>query len=288
VDPLTGHTSSDIGAILKADADNGANEMDLLTISQVRNLLFGQPGAGGTDLIARDIQRARDHGIGTYNQLRVAYGLAPVTSFADITSDPTVQAELQSVYGTVDNVDPLEGAFAEDHVPGGDVGPTIKAILVDQFARLRDGDRFFYLNEHFSFDELFLTLRDNTLAKVIEHNTNVTNLQSNVFFFQVSIEGTVFSDPDNNGFPRSPGEPGLADITVNLLDDSENVVATTTTDSHGHYSFTDQTGIPGTGNFTVALVLPDGAHQTTAAPHTIHLSRSGLDFDGLDFGVDLE
>ncbi len=35
------HTSSNIGAILKADADNTANEMDLPAIDEVRNLLFG-------------------------------------------------------------------------------------------------------------------------------------------------------------------------------------------------------------------------------------------------------
>ncbi len=64
----------------------------------VRNLLFGNGGQtdNGQDLIARDIERARDDGIGTYNQLRVAYGLPPVTSFAQITSNVPVQKELQS------------------------------------------------------------------------------------------------------------------------------------------------------------------------------------------------
>jgi hypothetical protein len=38
----------------------------------VRNLLFGNGTQGGQDFIARDIQRARDDGIGTYNQVRVA------------------------------------------------------------------------------------------------------------------------------------------------------------------------------------------------------------------------
>src|SRR5262249_16111891 len=39
------HTSSNIGAILKADADNAANELDLLLIDSVRNVLFGIPNA---------------------------------------------------------------------------------------------------------------------------------------------------------------------------------------------------------------------------------------------------
>jgi hypothetical protein len=88
----------------------------------VRNLLLADGNVVDQDLIARDIQRARDHGVGTYNQLRQAYGLQPVTSFAQITSDPAVQQMLQATYGTVDTIDPLECMFAEDHVPGDDPG----------------------------------------------------------------------------------------------------------------------------------------------------------------------
>ena len=53
IDPLTGHTTSNIGAILKADADGTANELDLLLIDEVRNTLFGIPHGPGTDLAAR-------------------------------------------------------------------------------------------------------------------------------------------------------------------------------------------------------------------------------------------
>jgi hypothetical protein len=286
VDPLTGMVSTGIGAILKADADNTANEMDLPTIDEVRNTLFGIPNAG-TDLIARDIQRARDDGIGTYNQVRVAFGLKPVTSFADITKNVTVQQELQATYGSVDKIDPLEGMFAEDHVPGGDVGPTIRAILANQFTRLRDGDRFFYLNESFTTQEIALVEQGDSLTDVIEGNTAITNLQSNVFYFKESISGTVFSDPDKDGghLNATEGEKGLAGFTVNLLDAGGNVVATTKTNSLGGYSFTDQTGIPGTGKFSVAIVLPSGDQLTTKGSVAIALTRGGYDVDGLDFGV---
>src|SRR5437763_15440540 len=66
--------------------------MDLMAINSVRNLLFGNGGQqdNGLDLMARDVERARDHGIGTYNQVRVAYGLPPLTRFAQITSNVAV------------------------------------------------------------------------------------------------------------------------------------------------------------------------------------------------------
>jgi hypothetical protein len=286
VDPFTGHISTNIGAILKGDADNNANEADLLLIDEIRNTLFGPPGAGGTDLAARDIQRARDHGIGTYNQVRAAYGLPAVTSFVQITSNVAVQEALQSTYGSVDKIDPFEGMLAEDHLPGADVGPTVEAILAKQFTALRDGDRFFYLNDTFTAGEARLLRQTSSLAMVIQANTNITNLQSNVFFFKESITGTVFDDRDHDGFPRTGNEPGVPGITVDLNDASGNVVATATTDSHGHYNFTDQTGIPGTGNFWATIVLPAGYVQTTPNPPNLQLTRGGLDVDKVDFGID--
>jgi hypothetical protein len=287
VDPLTGHTSSNIGPILKADASNTANELDLMLIDSVRNALFAIPNGPGTDLAARDIQRARDHGIGTYNDVRVAYGLAPVTSYAQISSDPAVQAELAATYGpdtpaNVNTIDPFEGMLAEDHLAGADVGPTIKAILVKQFTNLRDGDRFFYLNESFTTEELNLLHQADTLSEVIKANTSITNLQSNVFFFKVSIEGTVFFDPNSTGHNTGNGIEG---VVIDLLDDTGKMVAQTTTDANGHYQFTDMGDIPGTGNFSVVVEVPTGGHATTVTSHAIHLTRGGLDFDGEDFGI---
>jgi hypothetical protein len=281
IDP---HISTGIGAILKADASNTANEDDLLLIDEVRNVLFGIPNLPGTDLAARDIQRARDDGIGTYNQLRVAYGLPAVTNFTQITSNVQVQQELQATYGTVDKIDPFEGMLAEDHVGNGDVGPLIKAILGKQFTALRDGDRYFYLNESFTSGELNLIAQGNTLARVIEDNTAITNLQSNVFFFKESIEGTVFFDAAGTGV-RTTADPGIEGVVINLLDSQGNVVATTTTDANGHYRFTDQTGIPGTGNFSVQVTVPSGLKATTPITRAVPMSRGGLDFDGENFGL---
>src|SRR5207253_9671163 len=96
-DPLTGDVSADIGAFLKANADGIAQADDLKAVGSVRNLLFGNGGLtdNGLDLIARDVERARDHGIGSYNQVRQAYGLPAETNFSQITSNLQVQKQLQ-------------------------------------------------------------------------------------------------------------------------------------------------------------------------------------------------
>src|SRR5262249_59512559 len=107
----------DMENLLKGLASQPAEEIDTRLVDGVRNFLFGPPGAGGFDLASLNIQRGRDHGLSDYNTTRVAFGLAPVTTFAQITSNKTVQQELKWLYGTVNNIDLWVGALAEDHVP---------------------------------------------------------------------------------------------------------------------------------------------------------------------------
>lgn len=282
VDSLTGHTSSDIGVILKGAADNNAQAMDVMAIGDVRNLLFGNGAFGGQDLIARDIQRARDDGIGSYNQVRKAYGLPAVTSFAQITSNVTVQNELKAAYGTVDKIDPFEGGLAEDHVRGSDMGPLFTRILADQFTRLRDGDRFFYLNQSFTSEEVSIMRQGDTLGKVIKANTEITNLQSDVFLFKASISGMVAVNL-NGGHGFFPRQFGLPGVTVQLMDDSGSVVATTVTDRGGRYTFNQQSGLSATGNYTVSLVVPTGFTPLSANPATIRFTRGGIAVNDVNF-----
>ena len=296
VDPTTGLTSTDIGAVLKGDADGNAQASDVEVINEVRDELFNEvvPGVGyGQDLISLDIQRGRDQGIGSYNEVRQALGLAPVTSFSQITSNVTVQKELEEAYGNVNDIDAFEGGLAEDHVPGSDVGPLFQTILVNQFTRLRDGDRFFYLNETWSPQELAILNQGNTLAKVIEANTNITNLQSDVFLFKASISGTV----SLNLFGGNHGGIGLPGLTVQLQDTSGDILATTTTGRGGTYSFNQLStgnpnpavtpGVSGTGTYEIVLVLPSFLQQIGQGPGTITVTRGGQNFNNVDFEVGL-
>jgi peroxidase len=191
-----------VALALKGLASQLSQENDLLLVDGVRNNLFGPPGAGGLDLAALDIQRGRDHGLPDYNTLRKTYGLERVTSFAQISSDPRIRAELEQLFGTVDNIDAFVGALAEDHLPGSSVGPLIHAVVANQFERLRDGDRFFYTNDAFlQSDELrrIINLDAVSLSKVIRWNTSITHLQKNVFF-----EKSV-SDSEDQAAGANPG-----------------------------------------------------------------------------------
>lgn len=123
-----------------------AQDVDAAAVNEIRNLLFATH-TQGFDLIAFNIQRGRDHGLPDYNTVRAAMGLQRVTSFDEITADADVAATLASLYASVDDIDLVVGGLAEDHVPGGAVGSLFAAMIVDQFVRIRDGDRFWFEND---------------------------------------------------------------------------------------------------------------------------------------------
>src|SRR4029077_7598921 len=167
-----------IDPILKYLASDRAQEVDTKVVDELRNFLFGQPGQGGFDLASLNIQRGRDHGLANYNAVRVAYGLPAGTRFSQISSDPTIQARLQQLYQNVDNIDLWVGALAEDHVPGSSTGPLIRAGLIDQFTRLRDGDRYWYQRVYSPADQAVLE-NNRTLSDLMRLNSNADVIQEN-------------------------------------------------------------------------------------------------------------
>lgn len=264
-----------IDGIVKYLASDRAQEIDLKVVDDVRNFLFGAPGQGGFDLAALNIQRGRDHGLADYNSVRVAYGLPRLTSFAEITPDKSVQTALQQAYGSIDTIDLWVGGLAERHLPGSSVGATFTRIIIDQFTRLRDGDRYWY--ENALSPAAIQMVKTTSLADVVRRNTNVTNLQPDVFVFRASIAGTVFGDGNGDGL-RQPVEAGLAGATVLLVDASGTTVATTKADASGRYAFTRLS----LGSFRVVVALPEGG--TAATSRTVTITRGGQ-LPPVDVGV---
>jgi len=204
--------------VLKYLSSDNAQEVDTHIVGDLRNFLFGPPGAGGFDLASLNIQRGRDHGLSDYNSVRAAYGLPRVTSFSQITSDPDLQVKLFVLYGNVDSIDLWIGGLAEDHLPNASVGPTFQRIIANQFERVRDGDRFWY-ERRFWGDQL-RALQQTRLSDIIRRNTTITKLQDNVFFFQPSILETL--QPQTGSLPPALIDGRETCFTVPSLDGTEN------------------------------------------------------------------
>jgi hypothetical protein len=178
-DPSLPNHEGDIDVFLKAEISGRAQEVDVYLNDGVRNFLFGPPGAGGLDLAALNIQRGRDHGLADYNTMRAAYGLPKVTQFSQITSDASLAAQLEATYGDVNSVDAWVGGLAENHVSGGSLGPLFTRVIVDQFTRLRSGDRLYFEASMNRSD--VSAIKRTSLASIITANTALTTVQRNVF-----------------------------------------------------------------------------------------------------------
>ncbi len=143
-----------------------AQEYDHQLIDDVRNLLFGPPGAGGFDLAALNIQRGRDHGLPDYLSVRQQLDLSQ--DLTDLTE--AARHSITDAYPELTDIDLWLGGISEKPVNGGIVGQTFHHIIKDQFTRLRDGDRFFYKNHIDTLETIANGSTTITLSQVIKNN----------------------------------------------------------------------------------------------------------------------
>jgi len=169
-----------IAPVLRGLANQVCQRIDTKIVDDVRNFLFGEPGEGGFDLAALNIQRGRDHGLPGYNDAREALGLGRVRDFSGVTSDREIQERLASVYESVDDIDMWVGGLAEDPVQGSQLGELFHTMVKRQFEALRDGDRFWY-ERNLSRDDR-RDVENTRLSDIIRRNTSIGNeLQDDVF-----------------------------------------------------------------------------------------------------------
>ncbi|XP_063244152.1 peroxidase-like [Bacillus rossius redtenbacheri] len=123
--------------------------MDDFVTQEVTNHLFQQPlQQFGMDLAAINVQRAREHGVPSYNQYRSWCGLPLMERWSNMLHampNSTVH-RYNDVYDHPDDIDLWSAGVAEQPAPGSMVGPTFNCLIARTFRRLRTGDRFWYEN----------------------------------------------------------------------------------------------------------------------------------------------
>uniref|UniRef100_A0A4W3IDZ9 NAD(P)H oxidase (H2O2-forming) n=1 Tax=Callorhinchus milii TaxID=7868 RepID=A0A4W3IDZ9_CALMI len=143
--------------------------------------LYGPLKFSRSDLVALTIQHGRDNGLPTFNAMRQAFQLPPVKNWSEI--NPSLS--LQRQYGK--NPDKLEtwpGGLLETN---GAPGELFTKITIDQFERIRDGDRFWFENPQnglFTTEEI-QQIRNTKFFDVlaVTLNTTTDEIQQNVFFW---------------------------------------------------------------------------------------------------------
>lgn len=169
-----------VARVLKGLATQEAQEVDTRFIDAIRNQLITDFGVTlGVDLAALNMQRGRDHGLPGYQEAwdqLVALGL--VSGSGELP---------QSVLDTYDgaSVDLFMGGLSVEPYLDGLVGELFHAILLEQFSRLRAGDRFWFENLAYFDPALIGWLNDLRLSDLFAWNTDIGYIQSNVFYASI-------------------------------------------------------------------------------------------------------
>jgi hypothetical protein len=175
--------------------------LDQFITGEVTNHLFEDRKIpfSGIDLVALNVQRARDHGIPGYNNYRALCNLKRAQTWEDLGREipPEVISRLKRIYPTVDDIDLFPGGMSERPLQGGMIGPTFACIIAIQFRQLRKCDRFWYENDEpaIRFTEAQLNeIRKTTLSKVFCENLDVPG----------DMQRAAFDLPSNFLNPRVP------------------------------------------------------------------------------------
>ncbi|XP_049754034.1 dual oxidase 2 [Elephas maximus indicus] len=158
---------------------------DRIVVEDLRNYWPGPGKFSRTDYVASSIQRGRDMGLPSYIQALLALGLETPRNWSDL--NPNVESQVLEATAALysqdlSRLEMLPGGLLESH---GDPGPLFSTIVLNQFVRLRDGDRYWFENTRnglFSTEEI-AEIRNTTLRDVLVAVTNVDPgaLQPNVF-----------------------------------------------------------------------------------------------------------
>jgi peroxidase len=182
---------------------------NFITKQLTRSLFNEHPPHGlGLDLAAINIQRGRDHGIGTYNDFLEQCGFGRVTRFRDLSPlmSRTVRYGLYKTYKSVDDIDLFVGGLSELPLPGAVLGPTFSCIFGDSFRKLRKTDRFWYENQEqnnpFRPEQLD-EIREITMSQILCRNgDNIQTMQP--FAFLLPGSSTGFSQTEGAGKRNLP------------------------------------------------------------------------------------
>lgn len=228
--------------IMKGMAEKTMQDFDCQVIDDVRNFLFGQPGSGGLDLPAININRGRERGFADYNTIRTDFGLPAVSTFAEINDDPAVMAAMSSAYPSVNDIDPWVGMLAEKHLPNTLFGETVHEIMKVQFLRLRDGDRFYYENDPGLTAAEKVQIKNTKLVDIILRNTGINLMQGNIFTSMdhntlVNCGAIVPNATVSGSFMTSYG--ALATNVDLAFTNSINGVTQAFADANGTYEFSN-------------------------------------------------
>ncbi|NWX91519.1 DUOX2 oxidase, partial [Nothoprocta pentlandii] len=174
--------AEDMDNLLLGMSSQIAEQEDNIVVEDLQDYWYGPLKYTRTDYVASWLQRGRDLGLPTYNQAREQFGLKPLQTWADLAphSGQEVLKQVADLYANdIARLELLPGGMLEANMS------LFSAIILDQFVRLRDGDRFWFENTRNGLftEEETQNIRNTTFHDVLVAVTyaNSTDIQSTVF-----------------------------------------------------------------------------------------------------------
>lgn len=210
----------DIEPMILGLLNQNAQKVDGSFANELKNHLFVEHSPKrqthfGGDLVARNIQRGRDHGIPDYNTFRKICNLQPITSFSQkpIEMSREMWFRFQSLYKRVDDIDLYPAAIAENPVDSDALlGPTFSCLIGLQFHNLKYGDRFFFSHRNTNLNYLKKSMEEmeeRTLSDVICDNTYIEKVQEKALESPNPITNPIKACRAR----RAPNPTSLAEVT---------------------------------------------------------------------------
>lgn len=222
----------DVDALFRGMASTLSEREDHIMVADLAGDVFGPLEFSRRDLGAINIQRARDHGLPDYQEVREAFGLPRLTSYeqmhtGNIPENLQAIRQLKNLYRryslnttSPEDVDLFVGGLIETTFDG--PGPLFRAITLDQFRRIRDGDRFWFENKQnglFNESELRM-IYGITLGEVIAKVTHVRVLGQNGFDVRnAEVQADVFI---HKGIEDPCPQPTQLNINTQAVVDGNN------------------------------------------------------------------
>ncbi|XP_041465121.1 dual oxidase 2-like [Lytechinus variegatus] len=198
-------------------ASQWAEEDDNIVVEDLQGYFYGPIyGFTRSDQVANTIQHGRDHGLPDYNTARRALGLQPlnITQLRDRCESQNCKISdevfdnLTVLYdGRDDDIDMFIGGMLETTSDG--PGELFKHLILDQFLRIRDADRFWFENKDnglFTEDEIEY-IRSVTLWDVIINTTDIPDTMLQRDPFKLTANDSCFSNVENASLKDKDLEP---------------------------------------------------------------------------------
>ncbi|XP_055955632.1 peroxidase-like protein 3 [Patella vulgata] len=178
--------------LVKTIVGNQSEKSDVHFSQEVANKLF-LLNNHSLDLFSLNIQRGRDHGLGSFNDYRRECNLQPATSFSSDIFGSCSQS-LKDVYASVDDIDLFVGGMCEPPEEDAILGPTFACIVGRQFRNLKHGDRFWYETQNIYAglgNGMVNFVKEITMSRILCDHGDISEIQPFSFLAADSKKNSV-------------------------------------------------------------------------------------------------